>query len=318
MNIVMLERKNIGADVDLSKFDALGAVTVYETTKAEQIAERAKDAEVLIVNKLPINKETIGTLDRLKLLCITATGTDNVDIPYCTGRGIAVCNCKGYSTASVVQHTFAALFYVFEKLRYYDDYVKSGEYCRADIFTHFAETFYELKGKTWGIVGLGDIGRGVARAAEAFGCKVVYYSTSGRNTTKDYEQADFETLLTKSDIISIHAPLNAATQNLFSKEAFLKMKKTSYLVNMGRGPIVNETDLVEALSENQIAGAALDVISAEPMKSDNPLLKLQDSRKLFVTPHIAWATIEARTRLMDEVYGNIRAFQNGGKRNRMN
>lgn len=314
MKIVALEIMNVGADVDLSEFNELGDFTAYSTTKPEEIAERSKGAEVLIINKLPINESTISTLKDLKLVCVTATGYDNVDVAYCNERSIRVCNAVGYSTASVVQHTFASLFYIYEKLRYYDDYVKDGHYCDSLIFTHFDEYFNELEGKTWGIVGLGNIGKRVAAAAEAFGCKVVYYSTSGKHDDDKYKRLDFDEFLSKSDIVSIHAPLNDNTRKLFSTEAFDKMKDTAYIVNMGRGPIVDEEALVKAVKSGKIAGAALDVIDGEPMKKDSPLKELSNCSNVLITPHIAWATVEARARLMHEVYLNIRAYLDGEER----
>jgi len=317
MKIVALELKNVGSDLDLSYYEKLGDFSRYELTKQEEIEDRAADAEILIINKLKINESSIGSLNKLKLICVTATGYDNVDVEYCRSRGIAVCNVKGYSTNSVVQHTFALLFYLYEKLNYYDKYVKDGNYIKCDIFTYFDNYFNELSGKTWGIVGLGNIGRGVANVAKAFGCRVIYYSTSGKNAAEDYERVEFDELLKRADIISIHSPLNAATLGLFNKEAFEKMKKTAYLINVGRGPIVNEKDLRWALENDIIAGAGLDVIEAEPMKADNPLFGYNNSEKLIVTPHIAWATVEARERLMQEVYNNIEAFYNNEERNRV-
>ncbi len=315
LKIVALELKNIGSDVDLNKLKGLGDFVSYETSAPKEVSERIKDADIVILNKLPMNENTLSGADKLKLLCETATGTDNIDISYCNGRGIKVCNVKGYSTANVVQHTFASFFYVYEKLRHYDDYVKLGNYVKSDIFTYFGKSFNELSGKTWGIVGLGEIGRGVAKAASAFGCRVIYYSTSGRNDNGEYERVDFDTLLGEADIISIHAPLNDNTRYLFSYDAFKKMKATAYLVNMGRGPIVDEKALIDALNNNLIAGAALDVIEKEPMSPDSPLLGFMDSDRLLVTPHIAWASVEARQRLMDEVYKNIEAFLKGEDRN---
>lgn len=318
MNIVALELKNIGSDVDVSKFNELGNLTTYSTTKPEEIYEKCKDADVIIMNKLPINESTIGNLNKVKIVLVTATGTDNIDIGYCKSRGIAVCNVKGYSTDSVVQHTFALMFYLSENLKHYDEYVKNGEYCKTDIFTYFGRVFYELKGKTWGIVGLGDIGRGVAKIADAFGCNVIYYSTSGKNSNSDYRRVSFDELLSEADIISIHSPLTENTRYLFNKDAFEKMKKSAYLINVGRGPIINEEDLTVALENDVIAGAALDVICKEPMDENSPLLRVKDSGKLVITPHIAWATFEARTRLMDEVYLNLKAFINGEEpRNRV-
>ena len=303
--IVMLERDNIGEDVDLSYFENLGELTVYGTTEYEQVKERIGDAEVLVINKIPMNEATLAEAEHVKLICVTATGTDNVDMEYCAGRGIAVKNVRSYSTESVVQHTFAMLFYLYEKLRFYDDYVKDGEYIKCPGFTYFGETFHELSGKTWGIVGLGEIGARVADIAKAFGCKVIYYSTSGKNSNANYERVDFDTLLEESDIVSIHAPLNEQTKHLFTYDVFEKMKESAYLLNLGRGPIVKEDDLYRALTENLIAGAGLDVLEKEPMSPDNPLFKLKDSRKILITPHIAWATTEARSRLMENVYRNI-------------
>ena len=315
MKLVALELKNVGADIDLEKYKELGEFTGYQTTPPDKIGERIRDAEIVIINKLPMNENTLSEAKKLKLLCETATGTDNIDVSYCNSRGISVCNVKGYSTANVVQHTFASLFYIYEKLRHYDDYVKSGDYSKTDIFTYFDNHFHELSGKTWGIVGLGEIGKNVARAASAFGCRVIYYSTSGRNDNSDYKRVDFDTLLSESDIISIHAPLNDNTRYLFSDNEFKKMKNSAYLVNMGRGPIVDEKALVKALNEREITGAALDVIEKEPMSPDSPLLTFKDSDRLLVTPHIAWASVEARQRLMDEVYENIWAYLRGEERN---
>ena len=314
MKITALEIMNVGSDVDLSEFGSLGDFTAYDITKPQEIEERGRGAEVLIINKLPINESTIGTLKDLKLVCVTATGYDNVDIAYCHSRGIRVCNAVGYSTASVVQHTFASLFYIYEKLRYYDDYVKNGYYCDSPIFTHFDEYFNELEGKTWGVVGLGNIGRRVAAVAEAFGCSVVYYSSSGKHDDDRYRRLSWDEFLKASDIISIHAPLNDNTRKLFSDDAFDKMKDTACLINMGRGPIVDGEALVRAVKGGKIAGAALDVIDGEPMKKDSPLKELSGYRNVLVTPHIAWATVEARSRLMHEVYLNIRAYMNGEER----
>jgi len=308
MKIVALEIKNIGEDVNVSKFNEFGEFVSYITSTPDEMPKKCEGADVIIVNKLPVNETTIGTIDTLKIVLITATGFDNLDIPYLKSRGIKVCNVKGYSTDSVVQHTFALMFYVYEKLRAYDDFVKSGEYSKYEIFTYFDERFNELKGKVWGIVGLGEIGRGVAKVAQAFGCEIVYYSTSGRNSNNDYEQVDFDTLLKISDIISIHAPLNEKTKYLFDAKAFKKMKKTAVLINVGRGPIINDRDLTDALKNDEIAAAALDVLEKEPMSPESPYFEITDSRKLFITPHIAWATSEARNRLMEETYLNLKAI----------
>ena len=308
MKLVFLDTKTIGEDIDLSAYDALGEVVKYGFSTLEEIPERVKDADVLIVNKIAINEQTIGTAKNLKLVCVTATGTNNLDKEYLKKRGIAWRNVAGYSTESVTQHTFALLFYLLEKIRYYDDYVKSGDYAQSPIFTHFDEAFTELSGKTWGIIGLGTIGRRVADIAKAFGARVIYYSASGSPAQEGYEQVDFETLLTTSDIVSVHAPLNEYTKDLMDREAFAKMKKTAIFLNLGRGPIVVEQDLYEALETGEIAAAGLDVLCEEPMSETNPLAKIKDSKKLIITPHIAWASVEARNRLMQIIAEQIREF----------
>lgn len=318
MKIVALEIKNVGKDISLERFNEFGELVTYMNSKPEEMAERCSDADVIIVNKLPVNENTIGSVDTLKIVLTTATGYDNIDVAFLKSRGVKVCNVKGYSTDSVAQHTFALLFYVYEKLRSYDDFVKSGEYSKHDIFTYFDEPFSELSGKVWGIVGLGEIGKRVAKIATAFGCEVVYYSTSGRNSNNDYEQVDFETLLKISDIISVHAPLNEKTKYLFNADAFKKMKKTAVFINVGRGPIVNDRDLTDALKADEIAAAAIDVLEKEPMDPNSPYFEITDSRKLFITPHIAWATQEARERLVAETYYNLKAIvDNAEPRNRI-
>ena len=318
MKLVFLDTKTIGEDIDLSAYDALGEVVKYGFSTLEEIPERVKDADVLIVNKIAINEQTIGNAKNLKLVCVTATGTNNLDKEYLKKRGIAWRNVAGYSTESVTQHTFALLFYLLEKIRYYDDYVKDEKYINDTVFTHFAEHFNEVNGKTWGIIGLGTIGRRVADIAKAFGARVIYYSASGRNNVishllcsraqEGYEQVDFETLLTTSDIVSVHAPLNEYTKDLMDREAFAKMKKTAIFLNLGRGPIVVEQDLYEALETGEIAAAGLDVLCEEPMSETNPLAKIKDSKKLIITPHIAWASVEARNRLMQIIVEQIREF----------
>lgn len=308
MKIVFLDAKTIGEDIDLSGFDALGEVVKYGFSTAEEARERSKDADVLILNKVQVNEQTIGEADHLKLVCVTATGTNNLDKEYLDKRGIAWRNVAGYSTESVAQHTFAMLFYLLEKLPYYDNYVKSEKYVNDVSFTHFAKAFHELSGMTYGIIGLGNIGRRVADIAKAFGCRVIYYSTSGRNSQPEYERVSFDELLEQSDIVSIHAPLDENTLGLMNKEAFAKMKKSAILLNVGRGPIINEADLAEALNNKTIAAAGLDVLSVEPMQEDNPLRGIKDSERLLITPHIAWAGVEARNRLMGIILGQIKEF----------
>ncbi|MBQ3600439.1 MAG: D-2-hydroxyacid dehydrogenase [Lachnospiraceae bacterium] len=308
MKIVFLDAKTIGDDIDLSGFYRLGEVVKYDFSTSAEVPKRVEDADVIILNKVEINEETIGNAKKLKLVCVTATGTNNLDKDYLEKRGIQWRNVAGYSTEIVTQHTFAMLFYLMEKLSYYDDYVKSGKYVEDKLFTHFSNTFHELNGKTWGIIGLGAIGSRVAQIAKAFGANVLYYSTSGKNTNLLYEQVDLEALLSLSDIVSVHAPLNENTKGLMDIEKFKMMKKESIFLNLGRGPIVVEKDLVEALENNIIGAAGLDVLCVEPMEKESPFLKIKDRNRLLITPHIGWAAVEARTRLMKTIEAQVCEF----------
>lgn len=308
MNIVFLDDNSIGTDIDLSGFDALGNVIRYGYSKEDEMPQRVEDADVIIVNKMSVNEKTIGREEHLKLVCVTATGTNNLDKDFLARKNIAWRNVAGYSTESVAQHTFSLLFYLLEKMHYYDRYVKDEKYVNDAMFTHFSNVFHELNKMTWGIIGLGTIGRRVADIAKMFGCRVIYYSTSGKNQQDGYERVDLDTLLKESDIVSVHAPLDDNTLNLMDKKAFGKMKKSAVFINVGRGPIVVEEDLADALECGEIAAAGLDVLRTEPMTEDNPLRRIKDSDKLVITPHIAWASVEARTRLMDIVLEQIREF----------
>lgn len=308
MNIIFLDADTIGRDIDLTVFEKLGNVTVYGFSSQEEMRERVADADVIILNKMLANAYTLEKAARLKLVCVTATGTNNLDKEYLAQRGIEWRNVAGYSTECVTQHTFAMLFYLFEKLPYYDNYVKSEAYVDNTTFTHFANVFHELNGMTWGFIGLGAIGRRVAQIAAAFGCRVIYYSTSGKNNQPDYERVSFEELLSRSDIISVHAPLNDRTEGLMNRKAFQKMKKSAIFLNLGRGPIVIEQDLADALQAGELAAAGLDVLCTEPMRADNPLKSIKDSGRLLITPHIAWAGAETRIRLMDTIWHQIQTF----------
>ena len=310
MKIVFLDAKSIGEDIDLSGYDQLGEVVRYPYSTPEEARERTRDADVIILNKTEINEQSIGEADKLKLVCVTATGTNNLDKAYLAERGIEWRNVAGYSTESVAQHTFALLFYLMEKLRYYDDYVKNENSVTDSRFTHCDHRFNELSGKTWGIIGLGNIGRRVADIAKCFGCRVIYFSTSGKNNQKGYNRVSFDKLLEQSDIVSVHAPLTDDTLGLMNREAFARMKPGAVFLNLGRGPIVDEAALTEALNTGMIAAAGLDVLSQEPMSEDNPLRSIKDSERLIITPHIAWASIEARTRLMEIILEQIKEFFN--------
>lgn len=308
MKIVFLDAKSVGEDIDLSKYSELGEFVCYDFTTPEELPERVLDTDVIITNKCTINENSVGSAKHLKLVCVTATGTNNLDMQYLEQNGIAWRNVAGYSTESVAQHTFAMLFYLLEKLNYYDAYVKDGKYANDTSFTHFAEHFHEINGKTWGIIGLGNIGRRVADIAKMFGANVIYYSTTGKNTQEGYNRVDFDTLLATSDIISVHAPLTPETEKLMDAEAFSKMKSSAIFINVGRGAIVNEQELADAIDNHVIAAAGLDVLTEEPMNPNSPFLHIKDSKRLLITPHIAWASVEARTNLMDIVYNQIKDY----------
>lgn len=317
MNIVVLEQNSIGLDIDLTIYKEFGNVTYYGNT-VHEVAERIKDADIVIANKARLNEESMKDAPNVKLICEFATGYDNVDLEYCKKRGIAVANVVDYSTPAVAQHTFAMALYLLERLPYYDNYVKSGTYASQDRFSNFDKPFLELEGKRWGIVGLGNIGKKTAKIAKAFGCEVVYYSVTGKNSNQEYKRVEFDELLETCDFISVHCPLSDLTKNLIDYSAMKKMKKTAILLNVARGPVINNADLYRALTEEEIYAAGLDVLEKEPITDENPLSKIKDSEKLIITPHMAWASTESRTRLAIEVYKNIKAFLNGEKRNIVN
>lgn len=314
--IVVLDSKTLG-NVNFDKLKEFGEVVLYEKTKAEEVEERVKDASIILTNKVVLNKDNLKNAEKLEIICETATGFNNIDTEYAKSKNIAVTNVAGYSTPTVAQHTFATLLHLYDKIGYYDEFVKSGEYSKSGMFTNLDKPFNDIEGKKWGIVGLGNIGKKVAKIAEAFGAEVVYYSTSGKNNNSDYKRVELDELLSESDIISIHSPLNSNTQGLFNYNNLKKMKKSAVLINMGRGPIVVEKDLAKAIDENIIAGAGLDVFSVEPMPEDSRLLKIKNKEKIVMTPHIAWASIEARERLFNDLIENIKAFYRGEKRNRV-
>lgn len=317
MKIVELDRETLGYDIDTSVLKTIGDFEEHEAADLETTREYIKDADVIIFNKTRMNEELLKDAPNVKMLAITATGFDNIDLEYCKSRGIAAANVKAYSTPAVAQHTFAMALFVLEKISYYDEYVKSGRYSSQSGFCNFDEKYNELSGKTWGIIGMGNIGRSVARIAEAFGCKVIFYSASGNSTCTDYERVELENLLKESDVLSIHCPLSDRTRNLINRDTLKLMKRNAILINVARGPVVNDTDLAEALNNGTIAGAGLDVLGVEPMEKDNPLGLIKDSRKLLITPHMAWASVESRQRCFDEVFENIRAFMEGRERNRL-
>ena len=314
--IIVLDGKTLG-NVDYIKLNEFGQVIYYDLTSEEEVAERIRDANIVLTNKVKLNRENLKDAAELELICVAATGYNNIDMEYVKNRRIAVTNVKGYSTTTVAQHTFAMLLHLYDNISYFDNFVKSGEYSRYNMFTNLEVPYKDLCGKVWGIVGLGAIGKRVARIAQAFGARVVYYSTSGKNSDSDFARVEFNSLLKQSDIISIHAPLNKKTEGLMNYEVFTKMKKDSILINVGRGPIVVDEDLARALDEDIIGGAALDVFKEEPIPKENPLLKIKNKERLIMTPHVAWASEEARNRLFTDLLENISAYNRGEIRNRV-
>jgi len=314
--LVFLDANTVG-DVDLSGLKRFGNLEVFPWTKSNEVSSRIKQADIVITNKVKIDKEAMRQATKLKLICIAATGTDHVDLAYARKKGIVVTNVAGYSTQSVVNVTFAMFFYLLTHLRYYDNYVKTGEYAKSDIFTNLNKPFWELQGKRWGIIGLGNIGTAVARVARCFGCEVVYYSTSGKHVDKEFKRVSLEELLKFADVVSIHAPLNTNTRDLITYYELKLMKKTAILLNLGRGGIVNERDLARALNEDLIAAAGLDVLEREPIEKNSPLLNIKNKEKILITPHIAWASLESRKRLIDQIILNIQAFLEGKQRNKI-
>jgi len=306
MKVVFLDKKTLGDDLDFSKFNEFGEVVYHEVTKPDEAKNRVKDADIVVTNKVVIDKDVMDS-SNIKLICVAATGMNNIDLEYAKQKGIEVKNVAGYSTSSVVQLTFAMALYFINNLSYFDRYSKDEKgWQKSDIFTHFTPTFFDLQNKIWGVIGLGNIGKEVAKIATAFGCKVIYYSTSGKNKNSDFKQVSLEELLKTSDIISIHAPLNLDTKDLINSTNLPLLKDSVILLNLGRGGIVNEKDLAKKIESSNIK-VGLDVLESEPINQDNPLLKIK-SDNLILTPHLAWASFESRGRLLDGIYKNIKNF----------
>ncbi len=316
MNIVFLDSDTVG-NTSLAKLQKLGNLNIYKTTSQDLVVSRAIDADILITNKVVIDANNLSKLPKLRLVCVAATGVNNIDLQACQKNGVAVYNVKGYSTDSVAQSVFTSLFYFLSNISFFDKYVKDGSYSNSPIFTCMDKEYSEVRGKTLGIIGFGEIGQKVAKIAKAFGIKVVYYSTSGKNDKKGYKRVELDVLLEKSDFVSLHCSLNENTKNLICADKLKIMNKKAVLINFARGGIVDERALANALNQGAIAGYISDVFEQEPILSDSPLLSVKEKQKLVLTPHIAWASIEARRRLMDGVAKNIKSFLNDKSDNRV-
>ena len=304
MKIVLLDAITFG-DTDLSAFEQFGEVTIYQKTAPNETLKRIQNADIIVTNKVVISKEIMQHSPKLKLICVAATGMNNVDIEAAKSFGIDVKNVAGYSTASVIQHTFSMLFFLLEHSKYYDESVKNGSYSNSGIFTDVSHPFWEIKGKKWGIVGLGAIGKGVAEVAEAFGAEVLYYSTSGQNSFAKYKRVELDELMAECDIITIHAPLNEQTNKLIKYKELFTCKDGAIVLNLGRGGIIDEEAVAHIVDEKEIY-IGLDVFETEPLPEDSPLLHVKHKERLHLTPHIAWTSKEARIKLIEGVVNNIK------------
>ncbi len=311
MKIVLLDQKTLGDDLDVtSELSQLGSINIYPETAPHQTIERLENADIAITNKVIINKNVIDKCSSLKLICVTATGTNNIDLEYAAQKNIKVNNVAGYSTNSVAQHTFATLLSITNNIEYYKAYVAQKKYSNQSMFTHLDKSIPELSSMTLGIIGMGNIGQKVADIAQAFGMSVVYYSTSGKNKEQSYPSLELKELLQRSDVVSIHSPLSEQTFNLLNEENLKFCKPNAIILNMGRGGIINEKALATALKEDIIFSAALDVFQSEPLSINSPLLSEAVATKMVMTPHIAWASFQARERLWGLTIDNIKNFIN--------
>ena len=304
MKIVFLDAGTMGTS-SLAPIESQGELVAWPNSTPEESVARVSDCDVLIVNKIKVNDRLLDAAPRLRLVCEAGTGINNIDVDACERRGVLVRNVAGYSTDSVVQETFMHILNLLGNGAYFDNVVKSGAYSRSGLFTDYSRPFIEMTGKVLGVIGLGAIGSKVARIGSAFGMKVIYYSTSGTNHSEEYPSVSLEHLMRKSDVISVHAPYNERTAGLVGEKELRMMKPKAIIVNMGRGGIVVEEALAKVIDEGVIGGAGLDVYSTEPMPENHPLLHTRHPERLSMTPHIAWASIEARERLIQSIADNI-------------
>jgi glycerate dehydrogenase len=314
MKIVVLDRFAMGLDTPVEKLERFGKVEIYNSTNADDLVARATDADVLVLNKVRIDDNAFNSLPKLKLICIFATGYDNIDLISARKHGVAVCNVPGYSTDSVVLFTVANVLALYSRLYEYNNFVRSGEYSASGVANRLTPVYHELRGKTWGIVGLGNIGRAVAKVAEAFGAKVIAYK---RTPVDDYECVGIDELCERSDIITLHCPLNDGTRNLISKDLIAHMKKDVIIVNEARGSVVNEMDIKNAIINGDIGAFGSDVYSVEPFGEDHPFCEIKDKSNVLLTPHAAWGAYEARVRCLEIICDNIDAFISNKIKNRV-
>jgi glycerate dehydrogenase len=312
MQIVILDGYTLNpGDQDWEPLYKLGNVTIFDRSKTEEIVARAADAEIVLVNKVVLSAETLAQLPQLKYIGVTATGYNNIDIEAAGKHGITVTNVKAYGPASVAQQTFALLLSLVNRAETHSQSVFAGEWTSSPDFCYWKTPLTELAGKTMGLIGFGDIGSQVANIALAFGMRVIAYRKHP-TSTEGIEMVPLDDIFTRSDVISLHCPLTDETREIINRDSLTRMKPNAIILNTGRGPLVNEADLAEALHNGVIAGAGLDVLSTEPPKADNPLLSAPNC---VITPHVAWATFEARKRLLQMVADNLEAFLRGEAKN---
>ncbi len=314
MKITLFDIDTVGKDIDLSPITALGDCEIYGFTEAEQVKERIINTEIAVINKIKMTKAVIDAAKSLKLICVSATGFDNIDTAYCRSKGIGVANVPAYSTDSVALITVAQVLGLISRLNEYSEFVKSGEYSISGMPNKIYPVFNDLRGKTWGVVGYGSIGKQVASVARAFGCKVIY----NKNTPVAEEgYRDIDTLCSESDIITLHCPLNDGTRGVINASRIDKMKNGVVLVNTSRGAVCDERSVADGVISGKIGGFGCDVYSAEPFAESHPYNKIKSLPNVCLTPHMAWASFEARTRVVKEMAENISDFINGKKRNRV-
>ena len=314
MKISVLDAITLGGDLDLSMFEQFGEVRIYPSTSEDEFLSHVGDSEVLILNKLKVGRQNLPACKSVKLICITATGFDNVDLEYCREAGIAVCNVVGYSTQNVAQITVTMALSLISHLGEYDRAVSDGTYSRGASANILTPVYHEIFGKKWGIVGYGNIGKQVARVAEALGCSVV---VNKRTPVDDAECVDIDTLCRECDIISVHTPLNDGTRGLISRERIASMKKEVIFINVARGAVVDEGALAEAVKEGRVGAIGVDVYSKEPFPCDHPYSEIKGLDNVIFTPHMAWGSYEARVRCCEEVVENIKSYLAGEKRCRL-
>ncbi len=312
MNIVVLDKDTLGEDIDLSALAAVGTLTVYGNTAPEQVKERLQDADVAVLNKIKLHEKNL-TDTKVRLICVAATGYDNIDTDYCRRAGVALCNVPGYSTDSVAQLTLAMALSLATRLREYTEYVNDGRYTASGVANKLTPVFHELMGKTWGVVGGGGIGRRVARLAQAFGCRVLMCRQAKET---EFEAADIDRLCLESDILSLHCPLTEQTRGMLSAERIAVMKKGAMVINTARGAVTDEAALAQAVRDGRIA-LGCDVYSVEPFGESHPFYALRGLPQICLTPHMAWGAYEARMRCMEEIAQNIESFYKKEERNRI-